>query len=81
MKIVNFFENYVQQTKVQRSLTQGELIHKRDQRMTYVSRFTGVSGTAVVTEFSAALWTDLSYYPQADEEIDKQHWLLFESGT
>lgn len=52
----------------------------RDQRIAYVSGFTGSAGTVVVTDDQAILWTDSRYFIQAESEMDPDHWTLMRSG-
>ncbi|KAK7922519.1 hypothetical protein WMY93_009421 [Mugilogobius chulae] len=47
-----------------------EYIAPRDARMAFMSGFKGSSGTAVVTQNKAALWTDSRYWVQAEREMD-----------
>ncbi|KAJ0049786.1 hypothetical protein NL108_003553 [Boleophthalmus pectinirostris] len=47
-----------------------EYIAPRDARMTFMTGFKGSSGTAVVTNTKAALWTDSRYWVQAEREMD-----------
>ena len=49
-------------------------------RREYLSGFTGSAGTAVVTQDSAALFTDGRYHNQAALELDDKHWQLMKSG-
>jgi len=39
-----------------------------------------ITGTAVITETKAAMWTDGRYYLQARAEMD-DNWLLMKDGT
>lgn len=54
---------------------QSEYIAECDRRRAFITGFTGSSGTAVVTERDACLWTDGRYYLQASQEMD-QNWTL-----
>ncbi|RLV84244.1 hypothetical protein DV515_00016313, partial [Chloebia gouldiae] len=47
-----------------------EYISERDARLGWITAFTGSSGTAVVTQDKAALWTDSRYWAQAERELD-----------
>lgn len=47
-----------------------EYIAPRDARMAFMSGFTGSSGTAVVTQSRAVLWTDSRYWVQAERQMD-----------
>ncbi|XP_067404600.1 xaa-Pro aminopeptidase 2 [Emydura macquarii macquarii] len=47
-----------------------EYIAKRDERLAWISGFTGSSGTGVVTLKKAALWTDSRYWTQAERQMD-----------
>ncbi|XP_059350232.1 xaa-Pro aminopeptidase ApepP-like isoform X2 [Daphnia carinata] len=58
---------------------QTEMISPENDRRQFVSGFTGSSGTAVVTDKQAVLWTDGRYYLQADQQLDCQ-WILMKSG-
>lgn len=51
-----------------------------DRRMEFVTGFSGSSGTAVIAESEAALWTDSRYFLQAEHQIDNQTWTLMKSG-
>lgn len=51
----------------------------RDKRLQYISGFSGTSGFAVVTRSKAALWTDVRYHVQADEQLDC-NWFLMRQG-
>ena len=57
---------------------QSEYVAEQDKRRAWLSGFTGSDGFAVVTESSAALWTDGRYYLQADEQLDC-NWILMRS--
>ncbi|XP_030621332.1 xaa-Pro aminopeptidase 2 [Chanos chanos] len=46
-----------------------EYISQRDARLTFISGFTGSSGTAVVTQNKAALFTDSRYWIQAERQM------------
>lgn len=62
---------------------QSEYIAECDRRRAFITGFTGSSGTAVVTDKDACLWTDGRYYLQATQEMDK-NWTLMrlnDSGT
>ncbi|KAF4091455.1 hypothetical protein AMELA_G00037040 [Ameiurus melas] len=47
-----------------------EYIAPRDARLAWMSGFTGSSGTAVVTQDKAVLWTDSRYWVQAERQLD-----------
>uniref|UniRef100_A0A8C5U0E6 Xaa-Pro aminopeptidase 2 n=1 Tax=Malurus cyaneus samueli TaxID=2593467 RepID=A0A8C5U0E6_9PASS len=47
-----------------------EYISERDARLGWLTGFTGSSGTVVVTQDKAALWTDSRYWTQAERELD-----------
>lgn len=55
------------------------MISPDNDRRQFVSGFTGSSGTAVVTDKRAVLWTDGRYYLQANLQLDCQ-WTLMKSG-
>ena len=46
-----------------------EYVHEHFRARAYFSGFTGSSGTLIVEEKSAALWTDGRYFVQAEEEL------------
>jgi Xaa-Pro aminopeptidase len=50
-----------------------------DQRLAFISGFDGSSGTAIVTQHEALLWTDARYYIQADNQMD-DNWALMKDG-
>lgn len=52
----------------------------RDNRIRYVSKFTGSSSTAIITESNAALWVDSRYYLQAENQLDSTIWTLMKTG-
>lgn len=52
----------------------------RDNRIRYVSKFTGSSSTAIITESKAALWVDSRYYLQAENQLDTTIWTLMKTG-
>jgi len=56
-----------------------EYISERDERLAFVSGFTGSAGTALVTLNKALLWTDGRYFTQAALELSKE-WELMKSG-
>lgn len=57
------------------SLSQNEYIAPADERLAYVSGFTGSYGDAVVTSQEAVLWTDGRYVTQANSELN-QKWQM-----
>ncbi|KAI9361248.1 peptidase M24, structural domain-containing protein [Zopfochytrium polystomum] len=58
---------------------QSEYIAACDGRRAFISGFTGSAGIAIVTETSAALWTDGRYFLQASQQLDS-NWILQKSG-
>lgn len=52
---------------------------ERDERLRFMSGFSGSHGVAVVTDSKAALWTDGRYLLQADNELGCD-WLLMGRG-
>ncbi|KAL8180969.1 UNVERIFIED_CONTAM: Xaa-Pro aminopeptidase 2, partial [Gekko kuhli] len=56
-----------------------EYIAERDKRLSWISGFTGSSGTGVVTLQKAALFTDSRYWAQAERQMDC-NWELQKSG-
>ncbi|TKS72183.1 Xaa-Pro aminopeptidase 2 [Collichthys lucidus] len=47
-----------------------EYIAPRDNRVAFMTGFTGSAGTAVVTKTKATLWTDSRYWVQAERQMD-----------
>lgn len=60
-------------------LLQSEYVAERDERLRFMSGFSGSHGVAVVTDSKAALWTDGRYLLQADNELGCD-WLLMGRG-
>ncbi|XP_030841519.1 xaa-Pro aminopeptidase 1-like [Strongylocentrotus purpuratus] len=58
---------------------QNEYIAECDCRRPFITGFTGSSGTAIVTEMKAAMWTDGRYFLQAAKQMD-QNWTLMKMG-
>ncbi|XP_074641946.1 xaa-Pro aminopeptidase 1-like [Tubulanus polymorphus] len=58
---------------------QSEYISAHDKRREFISGFSGSSGTAIITEKSAALWTDGRYFLQASDQLDS-NWTLMKDG-
>ncbi|KAG9472152.1 hypothetical protein GDO78_021076 [Eleutherodactylus coqui] len=58
---------------------QSEYIAPCDCRREYISGFNGSAGTAIVTEQSAAMWTDGRYFLQAAQQMDS-NWTLMKMG-
>eukprot|EP00605_Chrysophyceae_sp_TOSAG23-4_P002814 GSChrysophyteH1.ASY1.ANO1.3099.1 assembled CDS len=58
---------------------QSEYVCDRDLRRAYLSDFTGSSGTALVLEDKALLWTDGRYFLQASQQLSED-WTLMRSG-
>lgn len=56
-----------------------EYIAPCDARRAFISGFTGSAGTAIITQDSAALWTDGRYFLQAEKELD-HNWTLMKDG-
>eukprot|EP00330_Aristerostoma_sp_ATCC50986_P000880 CAMPEP_0114581914 /NCGR_PEP_ID=MMETSP0125-20121206/5964_1 /TAXON_ID=485358 ORGANISM="Aristerostoma sp., Strain ATCC 50986" /NCGR_SAMPLE_ID=MMETSP0125 /ASSEMBLY_ACC=CAM_ASM_000245 /LENGTH=115 /DNA_ID=CAMNT_0001774481 /DNA_START=110 /DNA_END=457 /DNA_ORIENTATION=- len=48
-----------------------ERIPPSEERLRYISSFTGTNGFAVITLDKALLWTDGRYYIQAPQELEK----------
>lgn len=59
---------------------QSEYIASRDNRLRFVTDFTGSAGTAIIAETEAALWTDSRYHIQADQQLDRDFWKLMRQG-
>ncbi len=49
-------------------------------RRAFLSGFTGSAGVCIVTQNTAALFTDGRYWTQADQQIDKKQWVLMRTG-
>lgn len=58
---------------------QSEYICDKDNRRAFLCGFDGSSGTCVVTETEALLWTDGRYYLQASKQLD-ENWKLMKDG-
>ncbi|GIX71818.1 xaa-Pro aminopeptidase 1 [Caerostris extrusa] len=59
--------------------TSSEYLAPCDQRRAFISGFTGTTGTAVITENHASLWTEGRYFQQADKQLDN-NWTLLKEG-
>lgn len=59
---------------------QSEYIASRDERIAYVSGFTGSAGSVVITETSAAIWSDSRYHIQLEQQVDSELWQLMKTG-
>ncbi|MFH4978114.1 hypothetical protein AB6A40_004823 [Gnathostoma spinigerum] len=57
-----------------------EYIAPQDERVRFLSGFSGTNAFAIVTKSQALLWTDGRYVIQAKEEMD-EGWTLMEEGT
>jgi Xaa-Pro aminopeptidase len=57
-----------------------EYIAERDERLAFVSNFTGSAGNALITLDKALLWTDGRYFTQAAKELYSPEWQLMKSG-
>lgn len=62
------------------SLHQNEYPTIRDNRVRYVSGFTGSSATIVIVESAAAIWITNPYYAQAEREIDTKTFTIMKTG-
>ncbi|GFU20859.1 xaa-Pro aminopeptidase 1 [Nephila pilipes] len=58
---------------------QSEYLAPCDRRRAFISGFTGTTGTAVITENHASLWTERRYFQQADKQLDN-NWTLLKEG-
>jgi len=56
-----------------------EYLSEKDKRRQFISGFTGSSGTAVLTNDHALLWTDGRYFLQASQELDS-NWQLMKGN-
>ncbi|XP_037029455.1 xaa-Pro aminopeptidase ApepP-like [Bradysia coprophila] len=59
---------------------QSEYISTGDQRIHYVSGFSGSAGTVVITADEALLWTDSRYHIQAEDQL-YESWTLKKAGN
>lgn len=50
-----------------------------DERLKFLTGYSGTTGEAVITIKSAALWVDAAFYEQADHELNCD-WRIFRSG-
>lgn len=55
---------------------QSEFVSSRDNRIRFVSGFTGQFGKIVIQEKTAALWVNRRYCSQAKKQIDNELWEL-----
>lgn len=58
---------------------QSEYLADCDKRRQFISGFTGSTGTAIITNSKAALWTDGRYFLQAEKELEAD-WILMKDG-
>lgn len=58
---------------------QSEYICDKDKRRAFLCGFNGSSGSCVVTDTEAMLWTDGRYYLQASQQLD-ENWKLMKDG-
>lgn len=58
---------------------QSEYIAPCDNRLSFISGFTGSAGTAIITDTKAALWTDGRYHLQAIQQLD-ENWTVMKDG-
>uniref|UniRef100_A0AAG5CW59 Xaa-Pro aminopeptidase n=1 Tax=Anopheles atroparvus TaxID=41427 RepID=A0AAG5CW59_ANOAO len=58
---------------------QSTFLMESDQRVQFLTGFTGTIGEAVVLQHSAALWTDDRFLAQADQELNCA-WRLYRTG-
>ncbi|KAH8810203.1 Creatinase aminopeptidase [Flagelloscypha sp. PMI_526] len=56
-----------------------EYVAERDQRLKFISGFSGSAGTAIVTRSNAYLFVDSRYWLQAREQVDN-NWTIVELG-
>lgn len=59
---------------------QNEYLVARDNRVAFISGFTGSYAFTIITETDARLWTDGRYFIQAEQELD-DGWSLMKIGT
>lgn len=60
---------------------QSEYLREHDQRLKFISGFSGSLGTAVITPDKALLWTDGRYFIQAMSQLDPpDQWTLMKEG-
>ncbi|XP_013189002.2 xaa-Pro aminopeptidase ApepP [Amyelois transitella] len=57
-----------------------QYIAPSDARRVWISGLAGSSGTAVVTDTQALLWTDSRYFTQFFMQVDTEHWQLMRQG-
>lgn len=58
---------------------QSEYIAPCDNRLCFMSGFTGSAGMAIITDAQAALWTDGRYHLQASNQVD-ENWTVMKDG-
>lgn len=80
------FRHHLQKTKCQAYVIPhndshfSEYLSERDERIAYISGFTGSNACAVITQNRALLWTDGRYFLQAPKEMSSE-WELMRQGT
>eukprot|EP00835_Amoeboradix_gromovi_P000751 NODE_28_length_33831_cov_0.361200.p6 type:complete len:588 gc:universal NODE_28_length_33831_cov_0.361200:5176-3413(-) len=57
-----------------------EYVHPCDARRSFISKFSGSAGLAIITVNEAALWTDGRYFLQAESQLPSE-FTLMKSGT
>lgn len=61
---------------------QSEYLTERDNRLRFISGFSGSRGTIIITHDRALLWTDGRYFLQAVNEFDpREEWALMKEGV
>jgi Xaa-Pro aminopeptidase len=58
---------------------QSEYLADCDQRIKFISGFSGSNATVIVTADAAFLWTDGRYFLQAESQLD-ENWTLMKDG-
>ena len=67
---------------VQRAdLFQGEEVRPCDERLAYISGFTGSAGYALILKNTAALFSDQRYSLQIQDQIDAKEWQCCDTMT
>uniref|UniRef100_A0A0A9WMZ8 Xaa-Pro aminopeptidase 1 n=1 Tax=Lygus hesperus TaxID=30085 RepID=A0A0A9WMZ8_LYGHE len=56
-----------------------EYLPAPEQRLTFLTGFTGTAGTAIILRDAAAFWTDSRFYIQATQELE-EGWIIYKIG-
>ena len=75
-------ENQLDGLLVQRAdLFQGEEVRACDERLAFISGFTGSAGYALILKDTAAIFSDQRYSLQMQNQTDQKYWQCYDSIT